>query len=54
MFLFAPDLSYALLVISGIWLLTGLVRLVKAGLSLFVQQPKSAELPSTPALPGAA
>jgi CubicO group peptidase (beta-lactamase class C family) len=53
-FLFAPDLSYALLVIGGIWLLTGLVRLVKAALSLFVQQPKSAEVPSTPALPGAA
>jgi hypothetical protein len=54
MFLFAPDLSYTLLVISGIWLLTGLVRLVKAGLSLFAQQPKSAEIPGSPALPGAA
>jgi hypothetical protein len=54
MFQFAPDLSYVLLVIGSIWLLTGLVRLVKAGLSLFVQQPKSAEVPSCPALPRAA
>ena len=39
--LFAPDLSVVLLVIGGFWLLTGLVRLVKAGLSLRTQQPKS-------------
>ncbi len=36
--LFAPDLSVALLAIGGIWLLTGLVRLVKAGLSVRAQQ----------------
>ena len=39
--LFAPDLGVVLLVIGGFWLLTGLVRLGKAGLSLRTQQPKS-------------
>jgi hypothetical protein len=32
-------------------LLTGFVRLVKAGLSLFIQQQKSSEVPGSPALP---
>jgi CubicO group peptidase (beta-lactamase class C family) len=54
MLLFAPDLSYALIAIGGIWLLTGLVRLVKAGLSLRAQQAKSPAVPKSPALPGAA
>ncbi len=53
--LFAPDLSVALLAIGGLWLLTGLVRLVKAGLSLRAQPPKSQSpaVPSSPVLTGA-
>jgi hypothetical protein len=52
MLLFTPDLSVAMLVICSIWLLTGLVRLIKAGLSLRTQQPKSPAVPSSPVLSG--
>ena len=48
--LFAPDLSVALLALAGLWLLTGLARLVKAGLSLRAPQPKSPAMKSSPAL----
>jgi hypothetical protein len=39
--LFAPDLSAALLVVAGLFLLTGLVRVLIAGLSHFTTAPAS-------------
>jgi CubicO group peptidase (beta-lactamase class C family) len=43
--LFAPDLSTALLVVAGLFLLTGLVRVVKAGFSRFAtSSPSSAPI----------
>ena len=52
--LFAPDLSVALLAVGGLWLLTGLVRLGKAGLSLRAPQPtrQSPAVPTSPVLSG--
>jgi len=46
----APDLGYSLIVISGVFLLTGLVRVVKASLSLRARQPSIPEVPIAPAL----